>query len=117
MTPAERQALNRRIAEKVMGWPQPDDLLCAVRPDGHTEFDPYRNSDDALEVLERLARDEFSRLQGYAIECDASRVFAVKIAAVLREGSAPGPHYGPAVCELARKWLEANANLAPVGKP
>jgi len=115
MTPAEITALERRIAEEVMGWEThttngvawwSEDLPGRAYRE-ITRFNPHRNEADALEVLKWLIGEHLSYSIGVTFHSARRTWLAfVSNSEETIQAEAPGPHFGPAVCELARKFLD-----------
>jgi hypothetical protein len=136
LTPAEITALEREIAEKVMGWKRAYTYRVDIRPlsdcwrdteegtryigeplekDRHLYWSPWENLADAREVLKRLVEILASEQEGpeppaWTIVCykwGAAMRHLVSVGAVSAYHD-DGPHEGPAICLLARKVMEGN---------
>lgn len=131
--PAEIAALERRIAEEVMGWTEikthpalhryhknVNDSDAWVRisenvdPESRRYWSPWNDSADALEVLERLVDIMQERAHGRkpAQQPDTvitlyrdPREWEVRIGCIV-SAHFTGPHFGPAVCLLAERATE-----------
>lgn len=122
-TPAEIAALERRIAEGVMGWEQsypgsPRPLSDSWKDsngdtryigvpldkDRHLYWSPWNDPAAALEILERLANGgPYWIMRLNSKEFEVGRGFPSDERGLRAES--PGPHYGPAVCLLAEKVI------------
>lgn len=115
-TPAEIARLTCRIAEGVMGWTRnPQAAYLWNDNEGHIwlinngddeqDWWPWDDPAAALEVLERLLWKYDT--QDYRI-LRSRKGFNVNISrglTIIESADAPGPHFGPAVCLLAEKFL------------
>lgn len=113
LTHAEITALERRIAEGVMEWEhirnglyQTDDGERVWVPD---DWSPWNDERAALEVLKRLAKPKdapfgitFWRGQNLWI----AWIGAISLDQRYVDAMAPGDHFGPAVCLLAKQVME-----------
>jgi hypothetical protein len=124
-TPLEIAALEREIAEKLMGrrqqygvpgtpmereWFWTDASGTLIK---HSGWSPWENLTDAREVLKRLVEILASEQEGpeppaWTIVCykwGAAMRHLVSVGAVSAYHD-DGPHEGPAICLLARKVME-----------
>jgi hypothetical protein len=113
LTPTEIAALEREIAEKVMGWLEWEGYWGTVETGWRwkcSDWSPWRNLIDAREVLERLedlAQDP-EDIHIWKSWNEFGPVWTVRIGGDGEQASAPGPHEGPAICLLAEKVMEGN---------